>query len=150
MAGSCAAHVGPLAKPVFGLGVEGPLKDAPRPGRTREISRDIIGQLVASTTQSKAAGATHWSRSSMACAMGISESSVRRIWRAHGLKPHRVETFKGQQRSTVRREAGSHRRPVSESARACPGSLRRREEPDSGLDRTQPGLPMKKGRGADA
>jgi transposase len=76
------------------MGVEGLMKDAPRPGRTAEISPDIVAQVIARTTQSRPAGATHWSRSRMAREMGISESSVGRIWRAHGLKPHRIESFK--------------------------------------------------------
>src|SRR6266568_371386 len=76
------------------LGVAGLMKDAPRPGRTPAISTVMIAQVIAATTQSKPAGATHWSRSRMAREMGISESSVGRIWRAHGLKPHRIESFK--------------------------------------------------------
>jgi transposase len=75
-------------------GVEGLLKDAPRPGRTPRISAELAAQVVTKTTQSKPAGATHWSRSTMAREIGISDSSVGRIWRAHGLKPHRLESFK--------------------------------------------------------
>jgi len=76
------------------LGVEGLLKDAPRSGRTPAISPQMTARVIARTTQSKPAGATHWSRSRMALEVGISESSVGRIWRAHGLKPHRIESFK--------------------------------------------------------
>ena len=50
--------------------------------------------MVEMTLHQKPANATHWSTRTMARAAGISEASVRRIWRAHGLKPHRVRTFK--------------------------------------------------------
>ena len=76
------------------LGISGLMKDAPRPGRTPAISAQMVSEVIARTTQTKPNGATHWSRSRMAREMGISESSVGRIWRAHGLKPHRIESFK--------------------------------------------------------
>jgi transposase len=76
------------------LGVEGLMKDALRPGRPPRISAQVAAQVVAKTTQSKPAEATHWSRSTMAREIGISDSSVGRIWRAHGVKPHRIESFK--------------------------------------------------------
>ena len=69
-------------------------KDAPRPGGPRTITDQQIMQVVAKTTQEKPTNATHWSTRTMAAAMGISEASVRRIWSAHGLKPHLVKTFK--------------------------------------------------------
>jgi transposase len=129
------------------LGVEGLLKDAPRPGRTPEISPDIVAQVVASTTQSKPAGATHWSRSSMARAMGISESSVGRIWRAHGLKPHRIESFKvsNDPHFAQKLEAivGLYLNPPEH---ALVLSVDEKSQIQA-LDRTQPGLPLKKGRG---
>jgi len=76
------------------LGVDGLLRDASRPGRTPSISTQTVTQVIEKTTQSKPANATHWSRSTMARVVGISESSVGRIWRSHGLKPHRVTSFK--------------------------------------------------------
>jgi transposase len=76
------------------LGVDGLLRDASRPGRTRSISTQTVTQIIEKTTQSKPANATHWSRSTMAREAGISESSVGRIWRSQGLKPHRVASFK--------------------------------------------------------
>lgn len=69
-------------------------RDAPRSGGPRTISDRRIQQVIWKTTQDKPAGATQWSTRSMAAAMGISEASVRRIWHAHGLKPHLVRTFK--------------------------------------------------------
>ena len=75
-------------------GVVGLVKDAPRPGRTPTITAEKVAEVVANTTQSTPTNATQWSRSTMARLAGISDSSVGRIWRAHGLKPHRVESFK--------------------------------------------------------
>ena len=75
-------------------GVTGLVKDAPRPGRTPTISAEKVSEIVAKTTQSTPPNATQWSRSTMARLVGISESSVGRIWRGHGLKPHRIESFK--------------------------------------------------------
>ena len=67
------------------LGVAGLMKDAPRPGRKPAILPDQVAEVITRTTQSKPAGATHWSRSRMARETGISDSSVGRIWRTHGL-----------------------------------------------------------------
>ena len=74
------------------LGIEGLLQDAPRPGRTPTISQ--MPHLIAKTTQRLPHNATQWSTRTMAKEMGISKASVSRIWRANGLKPHRVESFK--------------------------------------------------------
>ena len=76
------------------LGLAGLEKDAPRPGRKPRITAKLMRELIAKTTQQTPPNATHWSTRSMAAAMGISAASVRRIWRAHGLKPHRTATFK--------------------------------------------------------
>ncbi len=73
------------------LGISGIERDAPRPGRARTLNAD---EIVRRTTQEKPTNATHWSTRSMARAAGVSEASVRRVWHAHGLKPHRVDTFK--------------------------------------------------------
>jgi transposase len=128
-------------------GVEGLMKDAPRPGRTPAISAAIAAQVVAQTTQSKPKGATHWSRSRMAREMGISESSVGRIWRAHGLKPHRIESFKvsNDPHFAEKLEAivGLYLNPPEH---ALVLSVDEKSQIQA-LDRTQPGLPLKKGRG---
>jgi len=92
--GGCASDGGLVARPFLTLGVDGLLRDASRPGRTPSISTQTVTQVIEKTTQSKPANATHWSRSTMARVVGISESSVGRIWRSHGLKPHRVTSFK--------------------------------------------------------
>ena len=63
-------------------------KDAPRPGRPSRITPEKIQQVVRKTTQEKPSNATHWSTRTMAKAAELSENSIRRIWHAHGLKPH--------------------------------------------------------------
>ena len=67
------------------LGVAGLLKDAPRPGRTPSIPTGTVALVIEKTTQSKPANATHWSRSTMSGEVGISDSSVGRIWRSNRL-----------------------------------------------------------------
>src|ERR1017187_9672312 len=76
------------------LGLHGLLKDAARPGRKPSISASVVSQVIEKTTQSRLVNATHWSRSTMAREVGISDSSVGRIWKANGLKPHRIDSFK--------------------------------------------------------
>lgn len=78
-------------------------KDAPRPGQPRTVPASKVKQIVQKTTQEKPPAATHWSTRTMATAVGVSESTVRRIWHAHGLKPHMVATFKC---ALLRRNAG--------------------------------------------
>jgi hypothetical protein len=69
-------------------------KDTPRPGRTPKIAPRMSKRVVEMTTRQKPANATYWSTRTMAQATSISEASVRRVWRAHGLKPHLLKTFK--------------------------------------------------------
>ena len=74
-------------------GVDG-LLDEPRPGVPRNIDDAKVASVIVQTLESQPHGATHWSTRSIARHSGISTSSVGRIWRAFGLPPHRVETFK--------------------------------------------------------
>jgi transposase len=124
-------------------GVKGIEKDAPRPGRTRKIDRE---EIVRKTTQEKPDNATHWSTRTMARALGISEASVRRAWHAHGLKPHLVDTFKVSRdpRFVEKLEdvVGLYLNPPQQ---AIVFSVDEKSQIQA-LDRTQPGLPMKKGR----
>jgi transposase len=76
------------------LGIAGIERDAPGRGRKRAFAGDRRAAVVRKTLREKPEGQTHWSRSTMAAATGLSDSTVGRIWREHGLKPHRVETFK--------------------------------------------------------
>jgi transposase len=69
-------------------------KDAPRPGRKPRISQKRVSAIVEATLHTTPPDATHWSTRTMAKAQGVSEATVRRIWKQHNLKPHLVETFK--------------------------------------------------------
>jgi hypothetical protein len=70
------------------------LKVAPRPGRTPTITAEVAATLIAKTTQSTPTNATQWCTRTMAREMRASKASVSRTWRANGLKPHRMESFK--------------------------------------------------------
>ena len=121
-------------------------KDAPRPGRTHTITDRRVKKVVEMTRRQKPANATHWSTRTMAAAAGISEASVRRIWRAHGLKPHRVRTFRLSRdpEFTEKLEdiVGLYLNPPEHALVLCADEKSRIQA----LDRTQPGLPIKKGR----
>jgi transposase len=129
------------------LGIPGLLKDAPRPGRTPSIPAEIVAQVIEKTTQSKPANATHWSRATMAREVGISDSSVGRIWRTNGLKPHRVDSFKvsNDPEFAEKLEAivGLYLNPPEH---ALVLSVDEKSQIQA-LDRTQPSLPLKTGRG---
>ena len=75
-------------------GLQAILKDKTRPGRIPGLSASLKSRLIRLTVNDKPADATHWSRTSMAKKVGVSPSSVGRVWAAAGLKPHRVKTFK--------------------------------------------------------
>ena len=76
-------------------GIEGLSKDAPRGGRHRSArSPAKVSAIIRQTTQTTPPGATHWSTNSMAKAVGVSASTVARVWREHGLRPHRIKSFK--------------------------------------------------------
>jgi transposase len=70
------------------------LGDMPRPGGPRTVTDEQVAAVVTATLESTPKGATHWSTRAMAAQMGLSQSTVSRIWRAFGLAPHRVESFK--------------------------------------------------------
>ena len=70
------------------------LRDEPRAGAPRKIGDDRIEEVITRTLESLPADGTHWSSRGMAKASGLSSATVQRIWRAFGLQPHRVETFK--------------------------------------------------------
>src|ERR1700716_3856586 len=74
-------------------GLDG-LSDEPRPGAPRTISDEQVEEVVVATLERTPANATHWSRAAMAAESGLSRSTVGRIWKTFGLKPHQTETFK--------------------------------------------------------
>lgn len=130
----------------FGLaGIE---KDAPRPGRKQQISARTVSKVIKLTTREKPKNATHWSRRLMAERMQISESTVGRIWRSHGLKPHRINGFKlsndRQFQEKLEDVVGLYLAPPEN---ALVFSCDEKSQMQA-LDRTQPGLPIKPGRNA--
>ena len=128
------------------LGMAGLQQDAPRPGRTPSITASVVRRVVNMTTRQKPANATHWSTRSMAGAVGISEASVRRIWHSHGLKPHRVESFKISRDPEFAEKlediVGLYLNPPEHALVLCVDE----KSQIQALDRTQPGLPLKRGR----
>ena len=128
------------------LGIEGLKKDAPRSGRKKKISTQKVQSIVKKTLEEKPAHATHWSTRTMAKAVGISEKAVRRIWKAHGLKPHLSRTFKlsndKQFAEKLEDVVGLYLNPPEHAlVLSCD-----EKSQIQALDRTQPGLPIKKGR----
>ena len=121
-------------------------KDAPRPGRLPRIAAPKIQAVVNATLHDRPPNATHWSTRSMAAAQGLSEATIRRIWQQHGLKPHLVKTFKlSRDRFFVEKlydVVGLYLNPPDKSLVLCVDE----KSQIQALDRTQPGLPMKKGR----
>jgi transposase len=128
------------------LGLAGLEKDAPRPGRTPTITSAKVQEVVRKTTQEKPANATQWSTRAMAEVAGVSEKSVRRIWHKHGLKPHLSRTFKvsNDPEFAEKLEAivGLYLNPPEHAIVLCADE----KSQIQALDRTQPGLPIKKGR----
>ncbi|MGH3441304.1 MAG: IS630 family transposase, partial [Nitriliruptorales bacterium] len=120
-----------------------------RPGRGRKptISDEQVAEIVRATLQDTPPGETHWSCRSMAKAQGISPSSVQRIWSALGLKPHQVETFKVSNDPHFEDKlvdvVGLYLDPPDKAIVLCMDE----KSQIQALDRTQPSLPMKKGRG---
>jgi transposase len=128
------------------MGLTGLERDAPRPGRTPTITSAKVQEVVRKTTQEKPVNATHWSTRTMAEAAGLSEKSVRRIWHKHGLKPHLSRTFKvsNDPEFADKLEAivGLYLNPPEHAIVLCADE----KSQIQALDRTQPGLPIKKGR----
>lgn len=121
-------------------------KDAPRAGRIPKISQGKIRAVVEATLHTKPAHATHWSTRSMAQAQHLSHVTVQRIWKRHNLKPHRVKTFKlSRDKHFVEKltdVVGLYLNPPDKALVLCVDE----KSQIQALDRTQPGLPMKKGR----
>jgi transposase len=127
-------------------GVEGLLRDKTRPSRVPKLAPSIAERVVELTMEPPPGETTHWTSAAMAKAVGVSVSSVQRIWRAHGLQPHRVRQFKLSNDpgfvAKLRDIVGLY---VNPPAHAIVLSLDEKSQIQA-LDRTQPGLPIKKGR----
>ena len=122
------------------------LSDKPRSGAPRRIGDEAVAALVTRTLETMPAGATHWSRRSMAKAVGLSATTVGRVWRAFGLRPHRSETFKLSSDPTfvekVRDIVGLYLSPPDQALVLCMDE----KTGVQALDRTQPLLPMRPGQ----
>ena len=129
-------------------GVEGLLRDKTRPGRKTALGADKKLAVITKTTGERPANATHWSVRLMAKEMGISHTSVQRIWKEAQLKPHLVRTFKVSNdpkfAEKVTDVVGLYMNPPDKALVLCIDE----KSQIQALDRTQPGLPMKKGRAA--
>jgi transposase len=126
-------------------GLLGLLKDARRPGRRLALTPERIQQVVDATLHTTPPEATHWSVRAMAKAQGLSHAVVHRIWRAHGLQPHRVETFKLSRDpefvKKLRDVVGVYLHPPAKALVFCVD-----EKPQvQALDRTEPVLPLRPG-----
>lgn len=125
------------------LGLKGLEKDAPRGGRPRQVSAQRVIEL---TTQTQPEAATHWSTRTMAKQAGASAATISRIWRSHGIKPHLSKTFKVS--NDIRFEekltdiVGLYMNPPERAVVLCCDE----KSQVQALDRTQPGLPLKRGR----
>src|SRR5207248_6482683 len=128
-------------------GINGIAKHAPRGGRKRSARTDAkLRAIVERTTRTTPPNATHWSTRSMAAAEGVSEATVRRVWREHGLKPHRVKSFKlSNDKRFVEKLDDIVGLYLSPPEHAIVLSCDEKSQIQA-LDRTQPSLPLKKGR----
>ena len=122
------------------------LLDEPRPGAPRQITDKHVERVITMTLESAPRDATHWSTRSMAKACGLSQTAVVRVWRAFGLKPHRVETFKLSKDplfiEKVRDIVGLYLNPPDKALVLWADE----KSQVQALDRTQPLLPMRPGQ----
>ena len=128
------------------LGIAGIEKDLPRGGRPRRQREGIESEIIRKTTQDTPENATHWSTRSLAKELGVSQSMVHRVWKANGLKPHRIRTFKLSRDPKFEEKlldvVGLYLNPPEKAL------VISADEKTSiqALDRTQPGLPIIPGR----
>ena len=127
-------------------GVEGLLHDKTRPSRIPPLAQQVIDTVAQLTLEPPPGETTHWTAAMMAKQTGISQSAVRRIWRTHGLQPHRMRQFKLSNDpefvTKLRDVVGLY---VDPPAHAVVLSVDEKSQIQA-LDRTQPGLPLKPGR----
>jgi transposase len=124
------------------------LYDEPRSGAPRTIDDARIEAVIVTTLESLPENATHWSSRGLAKACGLSTSTVQRIWRAFGLQPHRLETFKLSTDpdfvAKVRDVVGLYMSPPDRAVVLCVDE----KSQIQALDRSQPMLPMRPGQPA--
>jgi transposase len=127
-------------------GLESLWQIAPGRGRKPTYGPEKIKAIVDATLQTKPAGMTHWSCRQMAKSQGVSKSTVSNIWRSHNVKPHRVKRFKLSRDPRFLEKltdvVGLYLHPPQQAMVICVDE----KSQIQALDRTQPGLPLKKGR----
>jgi hypothetical protein len=127
-------------------GVDGLMHDKKRTPGKAPVPEPLVRQLIARTLSSPPGETTHWTSRAMAKAMGLAASTVQKIWRAHGLAPHRLRIFKlsrdPQFAAKVHDVVGLY---VDPPAHSLVLAIDEKSQIQA-LDRSQPGLPMKKGR----
>jgi transposase len=138
--------VGKWRKRFADKGLAGIAKDAPRGGRPPVAREAMTGRIIQWTTQKKPKNATHWSCRTLAAELGTSHAMVNRVWRANGLKPHLYRTFKVSNDphfiEKVVDVVGLYLNPPEHALVLCADEKTQIQA----LDRTQPSLPLKKGR----
>ncbi len=121
-------------------------KDAPRGGRKPRRRDAVARRIIETTTQERPSNATHWSGRTLAAALGVDKSMVWRVWKANGLKPHLSRTFKVSNDPRFVEKlidvVGLYLDPPERALVFCFDE----KSQIQALDRTQPGLPLKKGR----
>ena len=127
-------------------GIDALRKDAPRSGRPATITAEIESRIVQTTLHSKPANATHWSTRTLAEHLGIGATTVRRVWQSNGLKPHLGRTFKLSRDPRFEDKlldvVGLYMNPPEHAlVLSCD-----EKSQIQALNRTQPGLPIKRGR----
>ena len=119
---------------------------APGRGRKPRYDADKVAAIIERTLQERPAGATHWSCRSMAKVQGVSKATVNRIWQSHQIKPHRTRGFKLSRDPRFLEKltdvVGLYLNPPEKALVLCVDE----KSQIQALDRTQPGLPLKKGR----
>ncbi|MFG1282979.1 IS630 family transposase [Xanthobacter autotrophicus] len=129
-------------------GVEGLLRDKTRPPGQPPVAEDRASAVIAMALKPPPHEATHWTTRAMAKVAGLAVSTVQKIWKAHGLAPHRWRQFKlSNDPAFVEKLHDVVGLYVSPPAHALVLSIDEKSQIQA-LDRTQPGLPLKKGRGA--
>jgi len=127
-------------------GLAGIEKDLPRSGRKPTKRNELAQLILEKTTKEMPSNATHWSTRSLAKELGISQSMVHRVWKANGLKPHLAKTFKVSNDPHFIEKlvdvVGLYMDPPEHALVLCADE----KSQIQALDRTQPGLPLKKGR----
>ena len=145
MIGAGRVQVATWRKRYAAGGVQAIEQDLPRGGRKRTVN---AAEIVRLTTQTQPEAATQWSTRRLAAVAGVSDTAVQRVWRAHGLKPHRIKRFKVSRDPMFVEKlediVGLYMNPPEHALVLCCDE----KSQVQALDRTQPGLPLKKGRAA--